>query len=435
MRLNGLAVSRRSFLKCSLAAGGAVAIPWIIPSRVLGRDGAVAAGEKISLGVIGLGSRCHVVLDCMLPEKDVQCVAVCDVQASRRNAGKARVDKHYGNNDCAVYRDFRELLARPDIDAVLIATGDHWHAPVSILAARAGKDVYSEKPCGMTIDDCRSVEETVLRYGRIYQAGTQRRSISNFRKAVQLARTGRIGKLRTLHASVYQPLDRTDWLPAEIEPAREQVDWDLWLGPSPWRPYNHRYILGRGWQGFHDFTAGSNLMDWGAHTVDLCQWANNSDNTMPVEYEPAKDKITARYANGVTLELNYGDKVPQQSMTNLGTCPVRFVGEEGWVETGDNGEIEVYPDSLKSELRQMTGKQSGINPGGHVRNFFDCVRARATTIVNTGVMFHSHAACFASAIAWKLGRRLELDPARVEFINASDANRLRSRAMREPWLV
>ena len=190
--------TRRQFLGASLAA----AVPMILPAHVLGRGGAVAPSEKITLGVIGIGPRCTYDLQAMLGLADVQCVAIADVQASRRDAGKALVDKHYGTSDCKLYGDFRELLDRRDIDAVLIATGDRWHADASMLAARAGKDVYSEKPCGLTIELCQQLAETMNATGRIFQAGTQRRSVPNFVQAVELARSGKLGKLHTMYASV-----------------------------------------------------------------------------------------------------------------------------------------------------------------------------------------------------------------------------------------
>ncbi|NLH16023.1 MAG: Gfo/Idh/MocA family oxidoreductase, partial [Phycisphaerae bacterium] len=172
-------ISRRGFLKCSLFAGGAAALPWLVPGKVLGAGG-IAPSERIVLGAIGIGPRGRHVLECMIAEKDVQFVAICDVQRSRRRAVKEMADARYGNRDCAMYRDMFELLARSDIDAVLIATGDHWHTLGSILAAKAGKDVYSEKPCGLTIGQCQALDDTIRRYGRVFQAGTQRRNVPNF---------------------------------------------------------------------------------------------------------------------------------------------------------------------------------------------------------------------------------------------------------------
>jgi predicted dehydrogenase len=429
-----VSVSRRGFLKNSALA---IAAPTIIPSSVLGRNGTVAPSEKIVLGAIGIGPRGGYVLSAMLNELDIQCVAVCDAQASRRKAAKNMVDAKYGNKDCTAYRDMFELLGRKDIDAVLIATGDRWHAIASIIAAKAGKDVYSEKPCGTTMAQCQALADTMNRYGRVFQAGTQRRSISNFQIAAQLAQSGKLGKIHTLHASVYRPSVRYDWLPAEPEPSRNEVDWDRWLGPCPWRPYNKAYLSG-GWHTHYDFEAGLMLLDWGAHTVDLCQMANGSDDTTPLEFTPHKDKITARYANGIEMVLDFlsdpfGDRSPHYR-THLGTCPVRYEGDRGWVETGDSGDIEVT-ESLKAELVGIKRSIVGTAPDSHVRNFFDCVKSRALTAANADVMRSSHIACYGAAIAWELGRKVTFDPITETFIDDDEANRLCSRAMRSPWHV
>jgi predicted dehydrogenase len=422
-------------LKRAIAGGAALAFPSVVPAAALGRDGAVAPGEKITLGVIGIGPRCTYDLKSMLGLADIRCIAICDVQATRREAGKKLVDGHYGNADCALHRDFRELLDRKDIDAVLIATGDRWHAPASIMAAQAGKDVYSEKPCGLTIEACQSLADTMKRTGRVFQAGTQRRSVPNFQAAVNLAHSGKLGKLKTLHASVYVPQVETSWLAGEPTPKRDVVDWDLWLGPAPWRPYNRAYVAGR-WRGYWDFDSGARLLDWGAHTVDLCQWANQADDTMPIEYEPAETHVTARYANGATLVLDFL-KTPFGErpgwVQHLGTCPVRFVGEEGWVEVGDSGGIEVSSPALKADLKDPGKATVGLDVSAHARNFFDCVRSRGETPANPKVMRHSHIACHAAALAWLLGRKLRLDPAKEAFIDDDEANGLRSRASRAPW--
>jgi len=433
------AATRRDVLKQSLAAGAAISLPWVVSPRALGRAGSAAASERITLGVIGIGPRCTYDLRSILALPDVQCVAICDVQASRRQAGKALVDGHYKNKDCILYRDFRELLARPDIDAVLIATGDRWHALASILAARAGKDVYSEKPCGLTIADCQALADTMSHFGRVFQAGTQRRSVANFQRAVQLAHSGKLGKLHTLYASVYTPGNDYGWLPAEPEPSRHEVDWDVWLGPAPWRPYNHSYVQG-GWRGYYDFDSGARLLDWGAHTLDLCQWANQADATMPVEYEPTPNSVLAHYANGVKLVLDFL-KTPFGNrpgwVQDLGTCPVRFVGDEGWVEAGDSGGIEVSSAALRSELKHLETSPTtgGLDVSAHARNFFDCIKSRSQTAANPQVMRHSHIACHAAALSWMLGRKLTLDPVREEFLGDDQANRLRSRAAREPWCL
>ncbi len=425
-------LTRRDMLKSS--AAGVLAAPYFVPAAALGLEGKAAPSARITLGVIGIGPRCTYDLNAMLKLPDVQCVAICDVQASRREAGKKLVDSHYNNKDCVLYRSHHELLARPNIDAVLIATGDRWHAPASILAARAGKDVYSEKPCGLTIAWCQALDDTIREKKRVFQAGTQRRSVANFQAAVQLAHSGKLGKLRTLFASVYTPKVETAWLAAEPTPPREVVDWDTWLGPAPWRPYNKDYVNGR-WRGYWDFDSGCRLLDWGAHTVDLCQWANQADNTMPVEYEPAANKVTARYANGVTLVLDFLQTPFGQRpgwVQALGTCPVRFVGDEGWVEVGDSGGIEVHPASLRGEIKGVDGKRErGLDVGAHARNFFDCVKSRGQPAANSQVMRRSHIASHAAALSWLLNRKLRLDPAKEEFIGDDEANGLRAQPSRK----
>ncbi len=418
--------TRRSFLQRLLAGG--LAAPLIVPGRVLGRDGGVAPSNRITLGAVGIGPRGRYVLGCMLDEPDVQFLAICDVQAERRRQVKALADAKYGNTDCAMYRDQFELLARKDIDTVLVATGDHWHALASIYAARAGKDVYSEKPCGITMGDCQELADTMRRHGRVFQAGTQRRSIGNFQFAVHLARSGKLGRLHTLHASIYKLRVQHDWLPAEPEPPGDECDWERWLGPSPWRPFNRRYVQG-GWRGYYDFDSGATLLDWGAHTVDLCQWANGADGGAPTRYEldPDGNTIHARYANGVKLVLR------KDGWLGLGTCPVRFEGDEGWVETGDSGQVEVFPKSLAAERARFVAGVAGTHPAGHARNFFDCVRSRRDPACGPDVMRSSHQACHAAAIAWQLGRGVTYDPATESFVGDEAANRMRFWSRRGRW--
>jgi predicted dehydrogenase len=424
---------RRTFLKRSAS----VAVAASAVSATVSAAGApvptVSPNDRLALGVIGIGPRCTYDLKAMLKFDDIRCVAIADVQASRRNAGKALVDEQYGNSDCRLYGDFRELLNRSDIDAVLIATGDRWHADASMLAAKAGKDIYSEKPCGITIDACQRLSATIDAERRVFQAGTQRRSVPNFQQAVELVHSGRLGKLHTMHASVYVPVLENAWLPAQPQPAREVVDWNLWLGPAAWRPYNKKYVEGR-WRGQWDFDSGARLLDWGAHTVDLCQWANQADDTMPIEYEPHEQNIICRYANGVKLIIDFlpepfGDRSPHY-ITRLGTCPVRFIGEEGWVETGDEGEVVAQPDVLQKELPDASARVRGLDVSAHARNFFDCIRSRGVTNANQNVMRRSHIACHTAAIAWILNRRIVLDPVTEEFVNDPEADLIRTRPER-----
>jgi predicted dehydrogenase len=426
--------TRREFLVSTGTAMAAASLGSFVAGKPLRAAETVSANDQIQLGVVGIGPRCTYDLTAMLKFPDVRCVAIADVQASRRDAGKALVDTHYGNQDCVLYRDFRELLQRSDVDAVLVATGDRWHADASMLAAQSGKDVYSEKPCGISIELCQRLADTMHREKRVFQAGTQRRSVPNFQQAVELVHSGKLGKLHTMHASVYIPVLENTWLPAQPQPAREVVDWNLWLGPAPWRPFNQQYVDGR-WRGHWDFDSGARLLDWGAHTVDLCQWANQADDTMPIEYEPTEQNIVCRYANGVKLIIDFladpfGDRSPH-FLTRLGTCPVRFIGDEGSVETGDEGEIVVSNKALQEELPEASKRVRGLDVSAHARNFFDCMRSRAATAANADVMRRSHIASHAAAIAWILKRPVKIDPATETFIDDPEANLLRSRPSRD----
>jgi predicted dehydrogenase len=428
------ASSRRRFLKQGLTTVSAVALPQFIPARALGRDGNVAPSNRIVLAGVGIGPRGRYDLSVMLPEKDVHFVTICDVQRSRRQAVKEMVDVHYQNTDCTMVRDMFEVFERPDIDTILIATGDHWHALASILALKAGKDVYSEKPCGMTIGEVQALSDAADRYGRVFQAGTQRRSLANFQYAARLAQTGKLGNIHTVHASVYTPSRTYDWLPAEPLPGIDEVDWDRWLGPSPWRPYNSQYVAGR-WRGHYDFEGAANFPDWGAHTVDLCQWALTADDTVPTTYESDANGITAYYANGVKLICDFlptpfGDRAPHYT-TSTGTCPVRYEGDEGTVETGDNGEIVITGKVAKTMGREFA--KPGTSAKGHGRNFFDCVKTRSKPVCHQQIMRRSHIACFAAELSWELGRKLTFDPVKERFVDDAEANRRIHRATRAPW--
>jgi len=420
--------TRRRFLKAAARASAVAVAPALIPASALGRGGIVAPSERIILGGIGIRRRGGYVLSTMLPLPDVRFAAIADVRADQRKNVKAMADKRNGDDKCDTYRDFRELLERDDIDAVLIATGDRWHAHASMLAAEAGKDVYVEKPCAMTLELSQRLADTFQRTGRVFQAGTQRRSISNFIHAIELAKSGKLGKLHAVHASIGGLADNRSWLPAQPLPDPDVIDWDLWLGPAPWRPFNQAYVDGR-WGFYDDFSASFRLLGWGSHTLDLCQAASGADDTTPIEYErigaPNNNTIACRYANGVTMIVRAA------GWLGLGTCPVRFEGDEGWVETGDTGRIAVSLDSLRAELPAPT--ITGTSTQTHVRDFFNCVKSRSLTAANADVMRKSHIACHAAGIAWKLGRKLTLDPVTETFVDDDEANRMRSRAARQPW--
>lgn len=418
--------TRRSFLRTALAAGAAAA-PLVLPGRVLGKDGAIAPNEKVILGGLGIGGRGSYVLGCFLDEPDVQFAAICDVRADRREAVKKRVDAKYGNQNCALYRDFREFLDRPDIDAVLITTGSNWHAMLSIYSAKAGKDVYCEKPCSKTIFESVALADVFRRAGRVFQGGMQRRNVPHFALACELARTGRLGKLHTVYAHPGgMGTGMSGWAAAQPEPPKEKVDWDLYLGPAAWRPFNSG-LLGSGFEKGGGMVGGG-VLEWGSHCVDLCQWANNADDTAPVEYSPIENgQADARYANGVKLVLREKDWLP------LGSCPVRFEGQTGWIEAGDSGKVVVSSPAVLAGRRVI--EIDGYPATFHVRDFLNCVKTRGTPRVSAQVACQSHIACHAANIAIFLNRKLRYDPAKNEFLGDDEANRLRGEAIRDPWRV
>jgi hypothetical protein len=430
-------LARRAFLKRAAIASAAAAVPCIIPGSALGLNGSVPPSGRIILGGIGVGGRGSGVLNWMLPEKDVQFVAICDAKKAQREAVKRTVDTKYGNSDCMMYRDIREFLAlRTDIDAVLIATGDRWHALASTWAMRSGKDVYSEKPSSMTIAEGQMVVETARRYGRVYQTGTQRLSEDNFTFANELLRTGRLGKVHTVYAHI-APWDaaemKYDWLPAEPEPSREEVDWDQWLGPCPWRPYNSTYTRG-GWRGYYDFHT-SCIGEWGAHTFAQCQVAIGASDTSAVEYSyvdnPTGDGMVTRFANGIKMVLSRGDKYWH------GSCGVRYDGTEGWVAIADGySKPEVSSPALLADFSKLVGDYVARTqrPMNHVRDFFNCVKSRRPTVANPVMMHRSMTTVHAANVCMWLKRDMKFDPAKEEFISDPEANRYRLRAMREPWI-
>ena len=424
--------SRRHFMKASLAAVGAASVaPMIIPSSALGLDGAVAPSERVVLGGIGIGNRGTYDLGCFLEQPDVQFVAVCDVKEKRRVAVKKIADTKYGNENCDTYSDFRELLDRKDIDAVLIATGPNWHCTMAMNAARAGKDMYCEKPVTKNISQSLILAETMRRTGRVFQAGTQRRNLPHFAFACELARTGRLGKLKKVfaHPAGMQAL-MSGWLVPETAPDKNVVDWDMYLGPAAWRPFNAKQLDGFNFEkggGFIGAFNGGGVLEWGSHCVDLCQWAVG-DCPPPVEYNAPQDgQLVARYENGCELIFRETGWIP------LGSCPVRFEGETGWVEAGDSGKLVLSSPELLAgrEVQEIGGYPATF----HVRDFLNCVKTRSKPKGNADAACNAHIACHAANVALHLGRTVKYDNTKNEFINDEQANRLRSEALREPWRV
>jgi len=406
-----------------------VAAPWLVPSKVLGRDGAVAPSNRITLGVIGLGSRNTSNLSHFLTQSDVQCVTVCDCFADRRQKGKEMVDQHYGNGDCVATRFHEELLARRDLDALLIGTGDRWHAVLSILAARAGKDAYCEKPFTLTVAEGRRLVETTRRFGTVWQCGTQRRSNNSYRFVVDVVRKQWIGKLHTITAFLGGWGGNAAATP-ERDPDPNVFDYDRWLGQAPWAPYSSARVAL--WRNRWDTSAGV-IADMGAHYFDFAQWAHQSEFSGPIEYEgtavwppegglaevPFEVNVAGRYADGVRLLIQCGEK------------GVRFDGDRGWIHCSDSGDITAEPKSILKE--RAAPRVDWAFMGDHVRNFLDCIKSRKLTNSHPELAQRAHTMIHCANLCLRLGRKVRWDPAAERFIGDDDANRMLCRTMRTPW--
>ena len=423
--------TRRQLLQSSLA-------PLIVPCSVLGqRAGAVPPSDKILFGGIGIGSRGAHVLSKLLNIEQAKFIAICDVRNERRETIKSTVDAKYGDRDCKMYDDQYELLARQDIDAVLIATGDRWHTPLAIIAAQHGKDVYCEKPCSMSIEESWALAAAFRRYNRLYQAGCQRRNGANFRLCKELLESGALGKLKALYANTgpsvnWPPLPSRDWLAPQDLPPKQVLDWDRWLGPAPWRPYHSSYVSG-GWRNYYDFHGGG-ILEWGSHTVDLCQWAAGLDDTQPIEYQPVGSNtgpyhVNCKYANGVSLVMRDNG---WDGALDTGSCSFRIEGDKGWVETGDKTRI-ACSDNIKPLLRPTEDARLALE--NHVKELVRCIKTRQSPSASAAAAANSHVTCHAAFIAYQRGKTLAWDTAKHEFTNDDIANRMRSRALREPWRI
>jgi len=348
-----------------------------------------------------------------------------------RETTKQVIDAKYGS-DIDTYIDFRELLARDDIDAVLSTTGDRNHAMLAVHAMRAGKDVYSEKPGTMTIQEGQVLRETQDSYGRVYQGGMQRLNESNFIFANELVRLGLLGEVGTIRAQIAGGTTymRTNWDEPDVpEPDKEEFWWDAWLGTNPWRPYNSRFAGGSGWSGNYDFYNG-NIGEWGSHTFPQCHDAINCQNTNPVEYQyvnnTTADGMITRFANGIEMILVLTLEPTQ--------CSVQYEGTEGMVTVGDRG-LEVTPQSLMGDYDKIVNdyRERTQRRGDHMRDLLDCIKSRRKTAANAELAGRSMATVQIANICMWLRRDMRYDPVKEEFINDEAANRLRSRAQRQPW--
>jgi predicted dehydrogenase len=409
------------------------AFPYVVPSSVLGKNGTTAASERTTIGFIGVGDHgIKMNLRTFLGQPDAQVVAVCDVDTDHLIAARDIVNEKYGNKDCATYKDFRELLARDDIDAVMISTPDHWHAPIAIAAAKAGKDIECEKPT-LTVREGRILVETMERYNRVFQWSTEDRSVYEYHRMCELVRNGRIGKVHTIYVEL--PSDPITPGNPQPMPVPENLDYDLWLGPAPWAPYtkdrchlNFRWIL--------DYSGGA-LTDWGAHLLDGVQWGNDTEHTGPVEvegkgifwrdglYDTAREfRVEYKYANGVRL------------IVTSGTPSLRFEGTDGWIgNQGWRAPLQAEPKSILDSVIGPNEIHLYTCQAGEQRNFLDCVKSRRPCYFPPEVGHRCFTVAHIGNISMLLGRKLRWDPDKEEFIGDGEANRMLSRPMRSPWSV
>ncbi len=423
--------SRRQFLGGVTLAGVAAGFPVIIPSSVLGAE---APGKRITVGAIGLGGQGSGNLGGFLGDPRCRVLAVNDVDRNHLEEAKRRVNGHYNNQDCAAYKDFRELLARDDIDVISLGTPDHWHAIPAITAAKSGKDVYGEKPFSHDLKEGRAMVTALNQYGRVWQTGSWQRSTGDFRFACELVRNGRIGKVHAVEVGLPTGGGGGN-APFTAPPAN--LDYDFWCGPSPWAPYSaDRTHWNWRWQ--TDY-GGGQLMDWIGHHGDIAQWGLGTEYTGPVEIEPIRAEFpktgiwdaATRYRIECTFEN--GVKMIVQNAEGAHRMGAKWIGSDGWVWV-DRGGFDASPKSLLKE-KIRPDEINLYRSGNHIGNFIDCVISRRLTITPAEVAHRSASIGHLCVIAMNLGRKLRWNPQTEEFLNDVSANALLGRAKREPWNI
>ncbi len=433
--ITGDQMNRRLFMQKSAGVVGALMLPAIVPASALGRT---APSERVNMGFIGLGGQGsgHLmggawtyVPGGYVARDDVQVQAVCDVRRERREHAWNRCNQIYaerfgraGYDGVKSYNDFREVLGRGDIDAVLIAVPYHWAAPMAIMAMRAGKDVYCEKPIAITVQETQVMVETARRYGRIYQAGTQQRSEygGKFRQACELVRNGRIGRLKEVYAyrepGAFVP---SAWTSDHSVPVPDGFDWDLWLGPLPWRPFG-----GEAGHALSGLFVGD--VNWSPHHYDIVQWTVNPDMRAPVKVKYVNGGIDYHYSNGVVV---HGRGYPGEPVgPDGGAC---FVGTEGRIAV-DRSNILSYPAGVL-RAPMLPDDERVYYAESHSGNFLECVRSRKATICNPEVAAYTMNAILIGGVALALKRDLQWDPVKLRFEGDETANRLLSYTPRAPW--
>jgi len=405
-------MKRRKFVKAGAAL---VVAPNIITSNALGGNGRPAASERLVLAGIGMGGRGRGVLNDFMNQPEVQVIAICDVKTSSLNACLPSVNKKYDNKDCAAYTDYREVLARQDIDMILCGTPDHWHAQITIDACKAGKDVYCEKPLTLTIAEGRKMVNAARRYGRVFTSGSQR-VLQDYGKLACAARSGRYGEVTEAYANPGGP-GRSCLLPGEPIPP-DTIDWDMWLGPAPWAPY-HPYrcagtfgLKGLGFRSWEDYSGGMTT-DWGGHKFGGVLHGLGLDHTGPSEIIPpgleGNELLLLKFANG--MKVHHGGAM-------------KYVGENGQ-DVKPLRDLKVPPG-----LRWYSNGAKTI-----VEDFLYCVKTRSTPFQDVEFGHRTATVCHLTNIAYKLNRKLRWDPVKEDFIGDLEASRLIDRPRRGPWQI
>jgi predicted dehydrogenase len=433
-------MTRRAFVG---RAGAALAIPYVITSAALGSQGRPAASERVVLGYLGTGPRGRLNISEQLSCPEAQVVAVCDVWQHARDEAKKLVDTHYQNSDCRTYVDFREVLARSDIDAVGIASTDHWHVPMTIAAAKAGKDVCTEKPLGVCVAEDLACREMIRRYERVFQYGTEARASATCRLGAELVRNGRIGKIREIRVKAPNSAAGGSRTPKPVPPT---LNYDLWLGPAPWRPYSGCPDNGDGWFHVYDYAIGF-IAGWGAHPLDLLQWAFDThlqgrwevEGKGVIATQGCRDvvidwDVRIQFASGVTMNY-WATGVAKEEDPRLAKLNnyAQLIGDEGWVAIY-YASMECDPPSLRDTVLPPDAIRLPVSLGQE-RNFIECVRTRKTPVSHIDDAVRSDIISHVSDIAIRTGRKIVWDPVLETVVGDAEAARRLTRAPREAWYV
>ncbi len=428
--------TRRDFLKRSAAvATGAMILPQIIPSTAMGMGGKLPPSDRILMGAIGVGSQGTGNMRTFLEHiKEVQFVAVCDVDSKHAENAKKLIDEANKNTDCRTYGDYREFLEKEKLNAVCIALPDHWHGLIYSAAANKKLDIYGEKPLARTIYDGRAIVSAAKKNNIVWQTGSWQRSGENFRKAVELVRNGRIGKIIRVEVGLPDGGRGVGTPPVMEVPA--ELNWEMWLGPAPKVPF--RGISHWNWRWILDYSGGQ-LTDWAGHHIDIAQWGLGMERSGPVEISgkgvypreglynvPVEYDFNCKYANGIEMRVANSSQLPKK------WGGATWFGEKGWINV-DRGRLVASDPKILDEVIGENEFHTYKTPTNHWGNFLDCVKSREETIAPVEIAHRSISVGLLGEIAMTTGQKIQWDPAKEEIIGNPIASRLLTRPYRQPW--